>query len=293
VILVTGAAGTIGRHVVRLLADAGRPVRAMVQARAKAALLPAGVEIVVADAAQPAALDAALDGIEKAFLLPPPSIQQFGFEAKFIDAAKRARLKHVVKLSMIAADPKSPGAIAQWHGMAERRIEDSGLPFTHLRPNVFMQVLLAFAPQVQAAGRLELPLNGSRVALVDVRDAAAAAVEVLSGAGHDGRIYTLTGAAAPTAGEMAASLSAATGREVEYVPVAFADFKRTVLGWGVAEPYADALLSIWHRVGHGTYAEVSDDLPGLIGRPPTGFAEFARDYAHVFRGAEDGRAAAR
>jgi hypothetical protein len=92
---------------------------------------------------------------------------------------------------------------------------------------------------------------------------------------------------------MAASLSAATGREVEYVPVAFADFKRTVLGWGVAEPYADALLSIWHRVGHGTYAEVSDDLPRLIGHPPTGFAEFARDYAHVFRGAEDGRAAAR
>jgi uncharacterized protein YbjT (DUF2867 family) len=265
----------------------------MVHARAKAApLLSAGIEVVVADAAQPETLDAALDGVEKAFLLPPPSIQQFGFEAKFVDAAKRAHLKHVVKLSTIAADPKSPGAIAQWHGMAERRIEDSGLSFTHLRPNFFMQILLAFAPQIQAAGRLELPLNGSRVAFVDVRDAAAAAASVLNGAGHEGKIYTITGAEAPNAGELAADLSAAISRGVEYTPVAFADFKRIVLGWGVAEPYADALLSIWHRAGHGTYAEVSDDLPRLIGRQPTAFAEFARDYAHVFRGAEDGRAAA-
>jgi uncharacterized protein YbjT (DUF2867 family) len=265
----------------------------MVHVRAKAARLQsAGIEVVVADPAQPESLDAALDGVEKAFLLPPPSIQQFGFEAKFVDAAKRANLKHVVKLSMIAADPKSPGAIAQWHGMAERRIEESGLPFTHLRPNFFMQILLAFAPQIQAAGRLELPLNGSRVAFVDVRDAAAAAASVLNGTGHEGKIYTITGAEAPNAGELAAELSAAISRGVEYMPVAFADFRRIVLGWGVAEPYADALLSIWHRAGHGTYAEVSDDLPRLIGRRPTAFAEFARDYAHVFRGAEDGRAAA-
>jgi uncharacterized protein YbjT (DUF2867 family) len=294
VILVTGATGTIGRHVVRALAEAGRPVRAMVHDPAKAALLErsGAAEVAVADYAQPASLDAVLAGVDKAFLLPPPSIHQFGFEAKFVDAAKRARLKHVVKLSMIAADPKSPGAIAQWHGMAEKRIEDSGLPFTHLRPNLFMQSLIAFAPRLQSAGRLELPLNGTRVALVDVRDAAAAAAAVLGGDGHEGRIYTITGDAAPTAGEMAASLAEAIGRGVEYVPVAHSDFKRVVLGWGVAEPYADALMSIWHRVGLGTYAAVSDDLPRLIGRRPIGFAEFARDYAHVFHGAAGDRTAA-
>ena len=283
-ILVSGATGRLGRLVVRELSAAGMAVRAMVRdPAASTEFVGPGVEIVRGDFEDPDSLDAALRGIDKALLVPPASMRQVRHEATFIDAVRRAATGHVVKLSVISADPKSPGPIPQWHGMAEKQLESSGVRFTHLRPNFSMQTMLRFAAPIRRIDTFCLPLGSARVALVDMRDVATAAASVLLGTGHEGRTYVLTGPESLDFDEVAGQLSAAVGRPIGYQPITPAEFKAVILKhWATTEPYADATVSIWRGVSHGSYTAVTPDLAALIGRPPRRFAEFARDHAGSF-----------
>ena len=284
-ILVTGATGRVGRPLVAELARRGLPVRALVRDAVRAAaVLPAGVELFQGDLSAPETLDAAFGGVDRAFLLPANTLHQFKHEANFIDAAKRAGIKHLVKLSIVGADSKSPGPIAQWHGMAERRIEGHGLPHTYIRPNFCMQNLLWFAEEIRRSGSFRAPVGDARAAMVDARDVAAATAEILaSGNGHLGRSYTLTGAQAISFAEVADSLSAAVGRKVEYVDVPCGTFKDIMVGEGTPAPYADAIVSLWRTLGFGRHEPVTDDIATILKRPPIGFDAFARDHAAAFR----------
>jgi uncharacterized protein YbjT (DUF2867 family) len=283
-ILVSGATGSLGRLVVRELAAAGASVRAMVRDPAAATGLAApGVEIVQGDLEDPDSLDAALRGVDTAFLFPPATMRQVKQEANFIDAVQRAGTGRVVKLSLISADPKSPGPIPQWHGMAEKRLESSGVRYTHLRPTFYMQTMLCFAAPIRQIDTFCLPLHCARVALVDIRDVASATASVLLGDGHDGRTYVLTGSESLDFSEVAAQLSATVGRPIAYKPITPEEFKAIILKhWKMIEPYADATVSIWRGVGSGSYAPVRSDLATLIGRKPRSFAEFAQDHAELF-----------
>jgi uncharacterized protein YbjT (DUF2867 family) len=283
-ILVSGATGSLGRRVVRELSAAGAAVRAMVRDPASATdLVAPGVEVVQGDFDDPDTLDAALRGVEKAFLSAPASMRQVKHEATFIDAVQRAGTGHVVKLSLISADPKSPGPIPQWHGMAEKRLESSGVRFTHLRPNFYMQTMLRFAAPIRQIDTFCLPLSCARVALVDMRDVASATAAALLGAGHEGRTYVLTGPESLNFDEVAAEVSTTVGRPIAYQPITPEEFKAIILKhWNTIEPYADATVSIWRSASSGTYAPVDGDLAALIGRKPRSFAEFVRDHAEVF-----------
>jgi uncharacterized protein YbjT (DUF2867 family) len=284
VILVSGATGKVGRHLVRALSAGGAKVRAMTRDPGSATHLVApGVEIVRGDLEDPAALDEALRGVGKAFLLPPASMRQVKLEANFIDAAKRAGIRHLVKLSLLSADPKSPGPIPQWHGMAEKRLEASGIPFTHLRPNFYMQNLLWFARPIREIDTFCLPLRDARSALVDQRDVAEAAAAVLLGDGHEGRTYVLSGPRSLDFMEVAEELSQGLGRRILYKPITPEEFKAIILKhWQMLEPYADATVSIWRGMSAGSYAPVTAELAGILGRAPRQLGDFVRDYAEMF-----------
>jgi uncharacterized protein YbjT (DUF2867 family) len=283
-ILVSGATGKVGSELVRLLAAGGERVRALVRDPAAAtSLLMPGVELARGDLEEPETLDAAMAGVDKAFLLPPGTMRQVKQEAQFIDAALRARLHQVVKLSLLSADPKSPGPIPQWHGMAERRLEQSGLPYTHLRPNFYMQNLLWFARSIRSKDAFFLPLKDARAALVDARDVAAAAVAALTTPGHEGRTYTLTGPGSLSFADVAEILSRATGRTISYVDIDPGEFKKLIIRqWNVIEPYADAAVSIWRGMSAGGYQAVSDDYVRLTGRAPRRLAAFVEENIEAF-----------
>jgi uncharacterized protein YbjT (DUF2867 family) len=215
--------------------------------------------------------------------VPPDALNQVRVEANFIDAAKRAGLELLVKLSIIGADSKSPGAIAQWHGMAERRIEASGLPYVFLRPNFCMQNMLWFAPSIKAEDRFRMAAGAGRAALVDARDVANVGAAVLTEPGHVGRTYTLTGPRALDFAQVADLLSAELGRKIAFIDASISDFKQVVMEWGASDPYAEALLAVWRPVCAGRYEPVTDDVRMITGVPPTDFAQFARDYAGAFR----------
>jgi uncharacterized protein YbjT (DUF2867 family) len=149
-ILVTGATGSNGTELTKLLASRGVPVRAMVRSRGGAQALAAlaRVEVVAGDFEDPASVERALRGVEKAFLLTNSTERAEAQQRAFVDTARRTGLERIVKLSQFAADEGSPVRFLRYHAAVERAIAEAGIPYTFLRPNLFMQGLLAFRASI-------------------------------------------------------------------------------------------------------------------------------------------------
>lgn len=283
-ILVSGATGTNGSALVEELAARGVPVRAMVRAPDKAGSVEReGVEAVVADFGAPETLDAALEGVEKAFVVTPPDPREPEWERNFVDAAKRAGVRHVVKLSVAGADEGAPVRFGRVHAEAERYLEGSGIGYTILRPTGFMQNTIAYAGSVSSEGRFYAPLADAKVAWIDVRDIAAVAAETLTGEGHEGKVYDLTGPEALSNREIAQKLSAALGKTVEHVEVSYEGAREAMVGAGLPEWLADGLIELNREVYEPGYAaQTANGVEEATGRRPRSFDEFARDHRAAF-----------
>ncbi|MGI8988490.1 MAG: NAD(P)H-binding protein [Bryobacteraceae bacterium] len=153
-ILITGATGTSGSEIAKQLSATGTRFRALVWDRRKTGPLSGlNVEPVEGDLGKPETLAKALEGIDRALLLSSPDERQVEFQGNFIDAAKRAGVRHVVKFSAIGAAPDSISKFLRWHAQTERQLEQSGMGHTHLRPSSFMQNFLQSAATIQIPGR--------------------------------------------------------------------------------------------------------------------------------------------
>jgi uncharacterized protein YbjT (DUF2867 family) len=285
-ILVTGATGLNGQELLRLLSARGVAARALVRNRAKAeaiALLP-HVEIVQGDMARPETLAPALRDVDRAMLISSSDPMMLEVQSNFIDAARKAGVKHVVKLSGIMPELSSAFRFARMHGEIEKRLEASGLAFTHLRAGEFMPAYFRQAPNIAAKGAMFLPMEDARIASIDVGDIAEIAAKVLTGSGHEGKTYPLTGPQALTMTEVAAKLSAATGRTIRYVNVPPEAARQAQLAAGMPPYLADALFELFAERRNGKEATVWPDAAMLLGRPPISFDEFARRNAAVFQG---------
>jgi uncharacterized protein YbjT (DUF2867 family) len=286
VILVTGATGLNGSELVRRLSTKGVPVRALVRNTAKAhalASLPC-VDIVEGDMARSDALSDALQGIERAMLISSADPTMLDVQSRFIDAAARAGVRHVVKLSGIIADLDSPFRFARMHRAIEQRLETSGMAFTHLRAGEFMPAYFRQVPSIVGRSTLALPMEDARIASIDVGDIAAVAATVLTTDGHEGKVYPITGPESLTMSEVADRLSAATGKVIRYVNVAPEDAKKAQLERGVPPYLADGLAELFAERRKGMEATAYPTIEAEFGWRPTSFAEFAARNAAVFRG---------
>lgn len=284
--LVTGATGTTGSEVVRQLAAAGERLRALVRNSEKArAIEGPGVEIVVGDFERPETLDEALRGVKRVFLLSSLDPRQLEVQGNLIDAARRAGVERIVRMSAFGSDLDSAVSIRRWHGQVDERLERTGVPFTILRPHYFMQNILAFAPSVAGSGAVYAPMGNGRIGLVDTRDIAAVAVRTLIEDGHEGKTYDITGPESLSFGEIAQKLSAATEIEVAYVDVSPEAATQALLEAGLPQWLADALVELYgvFAAGHG---DVVTNVVAEVGRKaPRTFGEFAAEHADAFRGA--------
>lgn len=282
-LLVAGATGTNGRELLRRLDDEGIRMRALVRDPDRAAPLAGErVELVRGDLGDRASLRAAFDGIEQAYIVTAVSRDTTTWFANFFDAARAAGVRHLVKLSGLGADPGSTSEIIRQHGEADEALAASGLTYTILRPNSFYQNILFQAAPIRETGRFYLPVGDARQSMVDVRDIAEATVRILTGEGHEDRIYELTGPESLSCFDVAATLSEVLGRAVTYVPVAVEAARRSMLDAGMREWEAGAVAELQGVFATGAFADVRDDLARLLGRRPRSFADFARDHAAAF-----------
>jgi len=288
-ILITGATGNIGSALLEQYRAKGAPsggVRALTRGADKVAELRAGgVEAAIGDFDHPDTLPAALEGVDAALLNSGGDPRQAEGQNAFIDAAKRAGVRRIVKISALGASADSPIVFGRWHAETEAYLKASGLEWTILQPSGFMQNLLQDAPGIAATGTLYAPAGDGRVGWIDVRDIAAVAAVALSDGGHTGQTYPLTGAQALSWAEVAQALSTATGKEVRYQDVPPEAFGATLRGHGVPEFLVGALLSLYAVYRAGYAATVTDDVRRVTGSAPRTLAQFAADHAAAFRGA--------
>ena len=277
-ILVTGASGTVGSEVLKALGGKGAKVRAGYRTRPHN--IPSGVESVALDFDDGDTVDAAVMGVETVFLLST----MVAHERNVVDAAKRAGVKRIVKLSVNNAH-KEAFTFARWHRAIEKHIEGSGLAWTFLRPAGFMQNFFNYMGDTIRKQGAFYTATGTKGAgaHIDARDIGAAAAIVLTGQGHESKAYELTGSEVITYDQAAAILSRAVGREIKHVALTPDQFRQGALSMGMPAPYVDALVDLDRAYAEGALTDVTGTVKQLTGRDPIRFEQFAKDYAGKFK----------
>jgi uncharacterized protein YbjT (DUF2867 family) len=294
-ILVTGAAGLSGGAVIREFARQNAPVRALVRSRARATALEGlrSVEIVEGDMLRAETLAPALIGIDRVLMISSARERMIQTQCMFIDTAKRAGVRHIVKFSGresgVGFNPDHFRSTWE-HEHIEDYLERSGLAWTHLRPSQFMQFYLPPAPTAVdvAKAALLIPMENARISPVDIDDVAKVAFAILHSDGNEGRSYNMTGPEALTMQEVVDNVSNAVGRRYEYVNVSLDDKRREWLTAGIPADRVDTVIDVLAERRKCAESTVDLSTHQRFGVHPTTFAEFARRNATVLRGESPG-----
>jgi uncharacterized protein YbjT (DUF2867 family) len=237
----------------------------------------AGITTVHGDFDDPPALDRALAGVEKAYLVCTPDETLVPRETAFIRAAARAGVRHVVKCSAFWAGPAAPTQNLRAHGTIEAALVDSGMAYTIVRPHGFMQTFTLFNwTMIEKAGALSLPTGDGGIPLVDVRDVAAVAVKALTEPGHEGKAYDLTGPEVLTGMQQAAILERVLGRPVTYLPGNERQLQVVMRLLGVPPVPAEHVVKIFRLQREHRMEQTTPTLREL-GITPITYEQFVRD----------------
>lgn len=284
-ITLIGSTGTIGQELVRLLSEAGVPVRAVLRNFHRAHPFP-GIAWLQADINDPSLREATLAGTDRLFLLTG---NQPGFGQTQIDVIKAAEelgVKYVVKLSALGATPRTKSPLAHEHWIAEQALEESGMDWTILQPHVFMQNWLGeVADTVRTEGTIYAAIGEGKVPFIDARDIAAVAAEALLHPDpHTGKRYVLTGGEASGYDELAEALSDALEKPVTYRSLSMDEMGVRMKKQGLSDAMIDSYLALaaYQKAG-GATARVSGSVREILGREPKTVEDFARDYRENFR----------
>jgi uncharacterized protein YbjT (DUF2867 family) len=281
-ILVTGATGTVGRELVRLLAGRGEPVRAMTRHPEKAAL-PAGVEVVPGDFDHPRSLADAATGVEALFLLDAPGLRIAQHDRAMLAAARAAGVARVVKLSSIGAGERA-GTVGDWHLPGEKELCSGDGEWTVLRPSAFASNVLNWAPRIRARQPILNPNPAGTQGVVDPRDVAEVAARALTCDEHVGQVLTLTGPELLSVPDLAARLGELLGRTVATVEMPLDVYREGLLTKGLDPDFVEAAANGSKLIEEGFYARLTDDVTRALGRPPRTFAAWAHDHRDAFGG---------
>ncbi|WP_040861072.1 SDR family oxidoreductase [Nocardia niigatensis] len=276
-VLVTGATGGVGRHLVATLLARGATVRALTR-KPEDANLPAGVEVVAGDLTDASTLGPQVfEGVDRAFVFPARGIDVF------LDAAVAAGVRRFTVLSSLAAAmefPRDHGSASQLHHSAvEAAVTDRTDEWTILRPGTFANNLLEWRWQISSGAPIRAPYLSSAQAPIHEHDVADAAAETLLSDDHLGRIIPITGPEALTRTEQVATLSAALGREIPLVEITADEF-RTETSQFIPEPIMKMLLAYWSD----TLTTPDRVRPATVvtGKPGRTLAEWATDHRTDF-----------
>jgi uncharacterized protein YbjT (DUF2867 family) len=298
-ILVTGATGTVGSEVLKQLSSItpAIKIKAAIHSienlkRVKENDAAARVEPVLFDYQKPETLREALRSVDKLFLLTPETPIAAELASNAVSEAKKAGIRHIVKQSVQAADSTAAATIVstiRLHGQAEKIIEESGIPYTFLRPGEFMQNFIRwYSETIKEQGAFYLPAGDTKVGFVDVRDIAAVAVKALTdeeddeNGKHKNKAYTITGPEELSYYQVAEILSNATGRKIDYVNISEEEARRAMKDMGISDWLINGVIEVI-ELYRNSIPQLSSAVEEVTGKKPISFSQFAKDYAHVFR----------
>lgn len=276
-ILVTGASGKVGSEAARLLGAQHQPTRALVRDPSRAPR--ADVEIATGNFDRPETLDAAMRGVETVILVSPAVPAQ---EIAVIASAARQGVRHIVKITS-KASADSPVDRRRGQAQIEEYLESSGLSYTLLRANAYMQNLLALAPAIKQSGGFVMSAGDGQAGMIDTRDVAATAAKVAASAGaHARQTYWLTGPELITYDRVAEELAEVLGHPVEYRRNTPPEHLAAMIQAGVPEPVAASNAQAFGLIAEGDAAWLSDEVASLTGTPPRPLRTFITDHIDAF-----------
>jgi uncharacterized protein YbjT (DUF2867 family) len=289
-VLITGATGTVGSEVVKQLSTdtSDINIKAAIHSvqNAKKVLQYERVETVQIDYNKPETLATAFKDADKLFLLTHPSPMTVEHESNLVAEARKSGIRHIVKQSIMGADLKADVEAMRLHRQSEKIIEESGIPYTFLRPNEFMQGFINFqGPTIKSNNAFYLPAEDAKVSIVDVRDIAAVAKQTLitNNDKHNNKTYLITGPEALSYYQAADILSNATGKKISYVNVSDEEARGALKEEGMNDWLINTILELYGYFRKGYASQISYAIEQVTGKKPITFIQFAKDYADAFR----------
>jgi uncharacterized protein YbjT (DUF2867 family) len=286
-ILVTSATGTVGSEVINQLSSATDVnIKAAVHSVENVKRVKGDkTEVVLINYNKPETLTEALNDVDKIFLLTPDVPNAPELASNLVIEAKKAGIRHIVKQSVMGADLESDVGTLRLHRQAEKIIEQSGIPFTFLRPNEFMQNFINFhSPSIKSNNAFYVPLEDAKVSLVDVRDIAAVAVKSLTDDKHNNnKTYLITGPEALSYHQAAEILSNATGKKISYVNISEEEAREAMKEMGMSDWLINTISELSDYFRKGNASQISSAVEEVTGKKPISFSQFAKDYVEAFR----------
>lgn len=292
-ILVTGATGTVGSEVVEQLASilssssSSYNIRAAAHSQNKTARLKEfgnkGVEIVDLDYGRPETIVGALNKVDEVFLQTLPVPDVIDITPDLVKEAKKNDVKHMIKLSAIRADSEPGSTILRLHRKEEKIIEESGIPYTFLRPAAFMQNFVTqFSYTIRTQNVFYAPAGDAKMSFVDLRDIAAIAARILTNSNsgsqqHVNKVYDITGSDALSYSQVAEILSSEVGKKISYIDVTEENTRKGMKQQGADDWFIDAMLELFRITRAGYGLQTTTAVEHIIGRVPIPFGQFARD----------------
>ncbi len=282
-LLLTGVTGKTGGASAQALLKTGVPLRAIVRNAEKAeSLKAAGIELIIGDVTDKAVLEKAMAGVDKVLMTIPNSEKQLDVEKQFIDVAKQQGVKHLVKISSMEAVATAKSPIAKIHYASGQYLQKSGLAWTLMKPNFFMQNFLGSAGTIKEQGKFFLPMGEGKTVMADTRDIGASVAAVMTGRGHEGQQYEITGPEVLSFADAAERFSKVLGREIEYVHVPMEAYRTTLARFLTNEWHLNAVCELFQEIAEGGMLHTTDSVQKLTGTPPISFEQFVRDHKAVF-----------
>jgi uncharacterized protein YbjT (DUF2867 family) len=280
-ILITGATGNVGKELVKILMAKGESLRVVTRDEKKVAHLDARIERVIGEVADEAVAERAVKGVDRIYMFPLITDVEHRSNSLLLEKAKKAGVKHIVMLSSLGAQAEF-SKIGKLHRDKEVLVEKSGVPWTFVRPGAFMSNAYQWQATIKSESKVFSPTGGGKVAPISPKDIAAAAAVALTGNGHQGKIYALTGPELLSAHEQVNILAGVIGKLIECVDVpvqvAADGFSKT----GAPQFLVDGLRTFWEGIKDGKVAIQTKDLEELTGSKGEKFESWCVQHRQAF-----------
>ncbi|MDB3990265.1 SDR family oxidoreductase [Gammaproteobacteria bacterium] len=283
-ILLTGATGKTGSATAKALNEKGITFRALIRNEEKRGDIESlGGEVVIGSIENKEAVDQSMVDVETALILLPNSENQLSLEKQLVDSAKQAGAKRVVKMSSIEATPDATSPIPKLHLESEEYIKQSGLSWTMIKPNFYMQNLLASAGTIKDQGKIFLPMGEGKTGMIDTTDVGKVLAKVLSEDGHESMNHEITGPEILSFNEVAEIFSKGLDKQVDYVDVPLAAYKETLGQFLTNQWHLDAVIDLFKGIADGGIEEKTDTYSELMGESPKSLSEFISENSFIFK----------
>jgi len=282
-ILLTGATGKTGSATATELSNLKVPFRALIRSEEKRDEIEAlGGEVIIGSAENRETIDQAMMGIEKLLIILPNCENQLEMEMQLVDSAKAEGVKQIVYMSSVEADEECTSPIPKLHWDTEVYIKDSGLQWTMIKPNFYMQNFIGSAKTIVEQNKFFLPMSDGKTGMIDTRDVGKVIAKVLSEEGHEGQSYQITGPETLSFYNVAEKFSSVLKREVLYVDMPMDAYKNILSQFLTNQWHLDSVIDLFAGIAEGGIEYKTDTFEELIGTPPRSLEDFIEEHRNLY-----------